>query len=373
MPDASRLAPVLEQVDQEVRLSGSWTLASLRGCLPRIRVALASMPRTAAWDLSALAALDTYGALLLWRHWERALPPAAKIPPEYDALFERLANNPRDKLARRPRKRLRDYVEGIGASVAHLGAHLYAFVSLLGQLVIELGHVLRSPRQMPWLEISANLYKAGVRAMPVSALVAFLIGIVLSYLFALQLKRFGAEAFIVDVLGIGIIRELGPVLVAILVAGRSGSAMTAQLGTMRVTEEIDALATMGVPRHLRLVFPKVVALALAMPLLVTWTCAIAISGGVIAAHYELGIDYAFFLANLPRAVPVPNLWIALSKGLAFGVTIALVACHFGLRAKPNTESLSASTTQSVVTAITLVILLDAVFALSTRGIGLASG
>jgi hypothetical protein len=120
-------------------------------------------------------------------------------------------------------------------------------------------------------EISANLYKSGVRAMPVTALVGFLIGVVLSYLSALQLKQFGADIFIVNIIGLGIVRELGPVLVAILVAGRSGSAMTAQLGVMRVTEEIDALATMGVPRGLRLVFPKVVALTVAMPLLVLWS------------------------------------------------------------------------------------------------------
>jgi len=209
--------------------------------------------------------------------------------------------------------------------------------------------------------------------MPVTALVAFLIGVVLSYLFALQLKRFGAEAFIVDVLGIGVIRELGPVLVAVLVAGRSGSAITAQLGVMRVTEEIDALATMGVPRHLRLVFPKVLALGIAMPLLVAWTCAIAILGGMLAAHFELGLDYEFFISNLPRAVPLPNLWISLGKGIVFGISIALVACHFGLRIKPNTESLSRSTTESVVAGITLVILLDAVFALATRNIGMGLG
>jgi phospholipid/cholesterol/gamma-HCH transport system permease protein len=372
MTDAQGPGPAIELAEKQVRLSGAWTLSSLRGCLLRIRTQLAQAPRKINWDLSGLTALDTYGALLLWRHWGRRIPADAKVPPDYDALFERLANTPLDKHTHRPRRRLRSYFEDVGDATARAGSHFYSFISLLGQLFIELGHILKSPRQIPWLEISANLYKAGVRAMPVSALVAFLIGVVLSYLFALQLKRFGAEAFIVDVLGIGIIRELGPVLVAVLVAGRSGSAMTAQLGTMRVTEEIDALATMGVPRHLRLVFPKVVALAVAMPLLVTWTCTIAIAGGVVAAHYELGIDYQFFLSNLPRAVPVPNLWIALSKGLAFGITIALVACHFGLRAKPNTESLSASTTQSVVTAITLVILLDAVFALSTRNIGLAN-
>ena len=158
-------------------------------------------------------------------------------------------------------------------------------------------------------------------------------------------------------------------LVAVLVAGRSGSAMTAQLGVMRVTEEIDALATMGISRHVRLVLPKVVALFLAMPLLTLWCSAVAIVGGMVSAWLQLGIGFEYFLQALPRAVPFPNLVIGLSKGAAFGALIALVACHFGLRVKPNTESLAAHTTASVVTAITLVILTDAVFAIATRSIG----
>ena len=192
----------------------------------------------------------------------------------------------------------------------------------------------------------------------------------LSYLSSLQLSRVGADIFIVNILGMGIVREMGPVLVAVLVAGRSGSAMTAQLGVMRVTEEIDALAAMGVPASLRLVFPKVAALALAMPLLVLWTTAVALVGGMLSAQMQLDIDYAFFLDTLPKVVPVANLWIGLAKGFVFGLFIALIACHFGLRVRPNTESLSASTTSSVVTSITVVILIDAVFAVLTRKVGM---
>ncbi|WP_374514946.1 MlaE family ABC transporter permease [Niveibacterium sp.] len=371
MPE--RAKPTLSQSEHSVRLAGCWTLATLARAPQGLRGAIAKAPREALWDLHDVVALDTYGALLLWRAWGRSIPTKSAIPPEYQALFQRLQKHVAEAPAARPKRDPLAWVTATGALTLTLVSHITCFVALLGQLVIECLYVLRTPRRIPWLEISANLHKAGVRAMPVTALVAFLIGVVLSYLFALQLKRFGAEAFIVDVLGIGVIRELGPVLVAVLVAGRSGSAMTAQLGTMRVTEEIDALATMGVPRHLRLVFPKVVALGIAMPLLVAWTCAIALAGGMIAAYFELGLDFQFFIANLPRAVPLPNLWIAICKGVAFGVTIALVACHFGLRVEPNTESLSGNTTRSVVAAITLVILLDAVFALATRNVGLGRG
>jgi phospholipid/cholesterol/gamma-HCH transport system permease protein len=174
----------------------------------------------------------------------------------------------------------------------------------------------------------------------------------------------------VNVLGLGIVRELGPVLVAVLVAGRSGSAMTAQLGVMRVTEEIDALATMGISRALRLVFPKVAALCVAMPLLVLWTSAMALAGGMVSAQIQLDIAYGYFFFDLPKVLPVANLWIGLAKGVVFGFFVALVACHFGLRVRPNTESLSANTTSSVVTAIAVVIIIDAIFAIATRGMGL---
>jgi phospholipid/cholesterol/gamma-HCH transport system permease protein len=139
---------------------------------------------------------------------------------------------------------------------------------------------------------------------------------------------------------------------------------------MRVTEEIDALAIMGVSRSLRLVFPKVLALSLTMPLLVLWTSLMALLGGMITAEIQLNISYGYFVDALPRAVPVANLYIGLSKGAVFGFFIALIASHFGLRVQPNTESLSANTTSSVVTSITVVILMDAVFAIATKELGL---
>ena len=169
----------------------------------------------------------------------------------------------------------------------------------------------------------------------------------------------------------GIIRELGPVIAAVLVAGRSGSAITAQLGVMRVTEELDALSVMGIPHTVRLILPKIVALAIAMPLLILWTSGIALIGGALAANTQLGISVHSFFIGLPGAVPTVNLWLAMGKGIVFGALIALVACHFGLRIKPNTESLGAGTTSSVVTSITTVITADAVFAVLFNDVGIS--
>ena len=359
------------QGEGSVTLRGEWTLSGLRNggeALEQQLVELTGRPDL-AWNATEIEALDSAGAMRLWHLWGQRQPDVLVIRPEHGHVFERIARVEKEVP---PPPAPRSPFEGVivvGRLALTLRAILADAVALLGQLAIDVLHVVRHPKEMPWKEVSANLYKSGVRAMPVTALVGFLIGVVLSYLSALQLRQFGADVFIINILGMGIVRELGPVLTAVLVAGRSGSAMTAQLGVMRVTEEIDALATMGVSRSLRLIFPKVVALAVAMPLLVLWTSAMAIVGGMVSAWTQLNMSHHFFLQILPRVVPLENLWIAQGKGFVFGIAVALVACYFGLRVRPNTESLSANTTGSVVTSITAVILIDAVIAIATRGVG----
>ncbi len=357
---------------QRVVLSGRWTLAATAPQAGQLASRLAAITRqpVAAWDLAGIEALDSAGAMLLWHAWQGRLPSGMALRPEFRTVFARLAAAA--ALPQMPAPPVLSWrrVRRLGAVTLGFGGHVRDLVALIGQVALDGLHCLRHPADIPWKETSATLYKAGVTAMPVAALVGLLIGIALSYLSALQLRQLGADVFIVNVLGLGIIRELGPMLVAVLIAGRSGSAMTAQLGVMRVTEEIDALAAMGVSRTLRLVLPKVVALALAMPALVLWTTAAALLGGMVAAQVQLDLAYGFFIESLPRAVPVVNLWIGLGKGVLFGILVALVACHFGLRVRPNTESLSANTTASVVAAITVVIVVDAMVAIATRSIGL---
>jgi phospholipid/cholesterol/gamma-HCH transport system permease protein len=197
-----------------------------------------------------------------------------------------------------------------------------------------------------------------------------MIGIVLAYLMSRQLRQFGADTFIVNILGIALIRELGPMLAAILIAGRSGSAITAQIGVMRVTEELDAMRVMGIAKGYRLVLPRAIAIAIAMPLITVWTTAAAMLGGMLAADLVLGVTPAYFFATLPGAVAIGNLWLALGKSVVFGLLIALIGCHYGLRVKPNTESLGQGTTASVVTSITMVLLVDAAFAVIFKNVGL---
>jgi phospholipid/cholesterol/gamma-HCH transport system permease protein len=360
-------APRLHVESGEIVLAGEWTLAALLPELAAVQAALAAAPRDAAWNLSQVERLDSAAAAFLWRAWGNAWPARLNVAPLQRQALERMAAQAAE-------------MPVVTAKALHpLGIPAVLFVKVLrevagvvtlfGRLLLDLALLSRHPADIPWREFSANVYKAGAKALPVTALVGFLIGVTISYLSALQLKSFGADLFIVNILGISIIRELGPVLVAVLVAGRSGSAMTAQIGVMRVTEEIDALSTMGISRTIRVVLPKVAGLTAAMPLLVVWTSAVALLGGILAAMLQLDLSFGYFVDSLPRAVPVANLFIGLAKGLVFGFLIALVACHFGLRIKPNTESLAANTTTSVVTAITLVILADAVFAILTRSVG----
>lgn len=357
-----------------IRLQGDWTLISLpasragfAGFDSRLREAAAE---GALWDLSGISRLDSTGALLLWRAWGKQWPADARIPEPCRLALKRAETVAQTPDLPAPTGVRAGAVVWIGELVLAMLRHLRDGIALVGQVLLDLFWLASRPRELPLREFSATLYKSGALALPVTALVGFLIGVVLSYLSSLQLRLFGAEVFIVNILGMSIIRELGPVLVAVLVAGRSGSAMTAQIGVMRVTEEIDAMATMGVSRSLRLVLPKVAAMTVVMPLLVVWCSAAGILGGLFVANLQLDLTWGFFIDALPRAVPLPNLWIGLAKGAVFGLLIGLIACHFGLRVKPNTESLSSKTTSSVVTSITVVILVDAVFAIFTRNVGL---
>lgn len=354
-----------------VRLSGFWTVRTLANHAifsQQLRQYFAKP--NLIWDMRSVTALDSVGSLLLWQAWGEELPASLQLKPEHLPSFVRWQTQIIDDLSvsnTRGYVRLSREFQQIMTSVVTQSS---TFFTLLGQLVLDSLYLLRYPYQMPWLEISQAIYDAGVRALAITALVGFLIGIVLSYLSALQLKMFGAEIYIINILGLSIIRELGPLLAAILVAGRSGSAMTAQIGIMRVTEELDALSAMGISHSQRLVLPKVLSLAIAMPLLSVWTSSMALCGGMFSAQDTLDINYQQFFQRLPDAVPLSNVWIGLGKSMVFGLVIALVACFYGFRIQPNTISLGNQTTNSVVAAITLVIMMDAVFAILFMNIGM---
>lgn len=369
------LPPSLTDVSQDngqscIRLSGNWNLHGL-AIAPDLqqKISFNAVNKTLLWDMRSVDVLDSAAALIIWRAWGGQMPALIQIKPEHQRLFDRWqaqtvpVAEPKTPLFSLLFNSLQNLIWGFWGQLLDL-------MALMGQLVLDLSYLLRHPRDIPRAEVSITIYDAGVRALGITALVGFLIGIVLSYLSALQLKTFGAEIYIIDILGLSIIRELGPLLAAILVAGRSGSSMTAQIGIMRVTEELDALSAMGISHSLRLILPKVTALTIVMPLLSAWTSVAALIGGMFSAQNTLDISYQQFLVKLPDVVPLLNVFIGLGKSAVFGLMIALIACHFGFRIKPNTESLGSETTNSVVASITVVIMIDAIFAILFMGVGM---
>ncbi len=354
-------------------LQGRWTAAQLgdREAWRSVSSALQQSAADAgAWDLRQVEMLDHVGAQLLWTHWQHRWPASVSATDSQRAILERIERFTVEVPARAGGSVVMAGIDAMGRKVLGGVSHLRYLTRLVGQLLIDAVKLVLAPRQGPWRDVSGHLFQMGAAAMPITALVGFLIGVVLAYLMSLQLRQFGAESFIVNILGISLVRELGPLLAAILVAGRSGSAITAQIGVMRVTEELDAMRVMGIQHGYRLVLPRAIALAAAMPLIAVWTTLASLAGGMLAADISLGITPAYFLNALPAAVAPGNLVVAVFKSVVFGIMIALVGCHFGLRVKPNTESLGQGTTASVVTSITVVILVDALFAIVFRNVGL---
>jgi phospholipid/cholesterol/gamma-HCH transport system permease protein len=369
MPTAKE--PTLTLNSGAIAATGTWQVHALAQgkAMDTITAMLKPLAgKTIKWDLSAIDSMDHIGAQLLWNAWGKRRPGDLQLAPGQEEFFNRLETTGTIELPR-PRQQRLTLVMKLGFAMLLFFEHMAGFIRLIGQVTLDTGRFIRHPMRGPWREISANIFHAGFQALGITALVGFLIGVVLSYLSAQQLRAFGGDVYLVNLLGMSVIRELGPLLAAILVAGRSGSSITAQLGVMRVTEELDAMLVMGISHGFRLIMPKVLALAIAMPLLVIWTDTMALIGGMVSAKIELNLSAQYFIGKLPDAVPLANYMIGLGKGAVFGILIALVSCHFGLRIKPNTESLGRGTTTSVVTAITVVILADAVFAIVFNGVG----
>src|SRR3954469_10707763 len=302
-----------------VRLLGEWTAAQF--ARPRlVRDLMQGLPVAEAgrgWDLTEAHLLDHVGAQLLWDHWGRRWPEKLQASPPQRAVLERVAHFTGERQKRAPASWWTLYL-GFGGSLLRAIGHLRSFVRLIGLLTLNLGEMIRAPHQAPWRDFSGHLYRIGATALPITALVGFLIGVVLAYLTSQQLRQFGADAFIVNILGIAVIRELGPLLGAILIAGRSGSSITAQIGVMRVTDELDAMSVMGISHTYRLVMPRAMALAIAMPLISGWTTVAGLLGGMVAADLSLGISPIYFARGLPAAVSLPNLILGTSKSVVFG-------------------------------------------------------
>ena len=256
------------------------------------------------------------------------------------------------------------FFERIGRStVAHRDKAL-AMLSFVGESSIALGGWILHPGRIRWRPILFNVRSAGFNALPIVGLLSFLLGIVVAYQGADQLRQYGANIYVTDLVGLSMLREFAPLMTAIIIAGRSGSSYAAQIGTMAVTQEIDAMRTLGIAPLEMLVLPKLIALVIAMPLLTVFADVLGVLGGMIMAQVQLGVSFSEFLGRFPHAVSVTSYLIGIGKAPVFAVLIALVGCFQGFLTRGGPESVGRHTTRAVVQSIFLVIVADALFSIA---------
>lgn len=256
---------------------------------------------------------------------------------------------------------------GIGRGTLASLAHLTGLLNFVGHAAVELALLARAPGRFRWREFAAQVRTIFVDAIPLALAMLFLLGVVFAFLLGTQARLYGANIFVVDGVAMAVLRELSPVIVAILVAGRTGAAITAELGTMKVTEEIDAIATLGLSPFAVLVLPRLLALLLAMPLLVFLGDLAGLAGGALIQVAQLGLSPAMVAERLAEFVTLDMLWIGLSKAPVFALFIGLIACRMGLSVARDAQSVGRHTTSTVVQSIVAVIVLNALFAVAEVG------
>lgn len=262
------------------------------------------------------------------------------------------------------------YFSNIGELIRIIFSDLFKLLEFIGELTRSMFTAIFNPKAIRWKDLPVHLMNAGVNAVPITILIVFLIGLISGYQGALQLSQFGADIYLADLIGISITRELSPLMVAIIVAGRSGSAFAAEIGTMKVSEEIDALTTMGFDRTHFLVLPRVIAVAVSMPILVIICDVAGIAGGLIAGLTTLDITISSFLTQLNIALTYSHVFSGILKSVVFGLLIATIGCFRGFQVQGGAESVGKYTTASVVSGVFLVILVDALFVFLFTALGI---
>lgn len=366
----------LDRDGRKLAVGGAWTIAEAAR-LDRELGALELSGGELAIDGSKISRLDSAGAWLLLRTRRAMEAGGSKIsrfdvPELYQPLIDNLSQE-RKPGGRQPRipRGFRGRLYKIGRATLLAYTQGLSMLGYLGRVTVETGEAITRPKHN--LRIAAifhQIEETGINALPIVGLLSFLIGVVLAYQGADQLKQFGAEIFAINLLGIGLLREIGGLMTAIIVAGRSGSAFTAHIGTMRVNEEIDAMQTMGLNTVDTLVLPRIIGLVISLPLLTFFANFMGLLGGAIMCYVTLDITFPVFLRQLNDAVGVNTLMVGLIKAPVFAFVIALVGCYEGFQVERNAASVGQLTTRSVVEAIFLVIVLDAAFSIMFSVLGI---
>jgi phospholipid/cholesterol/gamma-HCH transport system permease protein len=356
-----------------VHLAGSWRLQGL----PQVVAALRGLALPGAGpvvlDGGGLESIDTAGAfLLLDRLASLGCPPAAIDARHFGERQERLLDFVRQRMGTTvaPRKPYRGVLYRVGAAAVALQADLRRTVTFTGRVAVELARLPHRPGLFRPRETAAQFESVFIDAIPIVVLVNFLIGIVVAYVLGMEAQRYGASLFVADGIALAVCRELSPILGSVLVAGRSGAAFTAEIGTMKVEEEVDAIATLGLSPVQVLVIPRLLALGLAMPLLVLLGDIAGVAGGIFVGASKLGIAPSVFIDRVHSTLELRHFLVGLGKAPVFAVLIALIACRLGLEVKGDARSVGRNTTSTVVQCIVWVFVLDAAFAVLFQRLGI---
>jgi len=353
--------------------AGAWTAPNAAE-LERLVAGLTSastMARAASIDMRAIEQLDTYGALLLDRLSRRSQARVVALARKYQGLLSEVqgADIAAPAVAKR-QTRMIGALESLGRSVSTKAEDLVALVNMVGALGLALLGVLRHPLRFRLTSATHHLERVAWQAVPIILLITFLIGGIIAQQGFFHFRKFGADDYVVDMVGILVLREIGVLIVAIMVAGRSGSAYTAELGSMKMREEIDALRTMGFDAVEILLLPRVIALVLGLPLLTFLGSMAALYGGGLVAWLYAGMSPEIFMQRLREAISFTHFKVGMIKAPFMALAIAVVACAEGLKVRGSAESLGRQTTASVVKAILLVIVLDGLFAVFFASVGM---
>lgn len=370
MPDTHRIAASFELLESGQRLicAGDWSIQGIPGLRTRLEHCTWPSQGDLSIDFSRVSRLDTAGVWTLYRLMQacKAQGVAVKLSgmhPEHEELL-RMVEARTPQLTPSLKTTPLTLLQQLGQHGWRWVSQTLGMLSFVGENCVTLLHLLRHPSRLRFRSILSQAQQAGLDALPIIGLLSFLIGMVVAFQGSVQLARFGANIYIADLVGLAMLRELAPMMVAIIVAGRSGSAYAAQIGTMKVSEEIDALRSMGISPLELLVLPKLLGLLIALPLLTVYADILGVLGGMVVASAQLQIDAYVFLDRFDDAVKPAAFLFGIGKAPVFAVIITLAGCYAGFQAQGSADSVGRQTTASVVQAIFLIIIADAIFSIA---------
>tara|TARA_A100001037_G_scaffold292813_1_gene308622 strand:+ start:13556 stop:14716 length:1161 start_codon:yes stop_codon:yes gene_type:complete len=359
-----------------LRAGGRWGIGDAAHLDAKLRRLEISTGEAVQIDASDIAVMDTAGAWVLYRAIKglRAQGLTVEIanatPNVAEMLDEVVRNDNPCEIAPPQGNAVVNMIAQIGESVVDIAAETAQLISFLGSIFVTLARTAAQPRRLRLVPLVHHMQQVGLNALPIVGLISFLIGVVLAYQGASQLQKFGAEVFVVDLIAISILREIGILLTAIVIAGRSGSAFTAQIGSMKVNEEVDAMRTLGLDPMEVLVVPRVLALVFTLPLLAFFSDIIGLFGGALMAWITLDISPGLFLERLHASLGPWTFWVGIIKAPVFAFIIAMLGCFEGFQVVGSSESVGQKTTRAVVESIFLVIVVDAIFSIFFAFIGI---